>query len=236
MKSIIYARFSTDQQSETSIEDQVRICRARAKALGLEIVAVHADRALSGATRVQDRPGGRAMLADAMAGLFSVLVIESLDRLSRDQVEQETIVRRLEHRGVRIIGVSDSYDTESGESRKLLRGVRGMINETYLDDLRKKTHRGLAGQIDARLSCRRIIVRLSVRGRRGERSRRADRASPRDRARQCGDRARDLPALWCGRFLPAHRRGSECAPVKEPARGTWCVSAIYGRRAGAPGS
>lgn len=87
------------------------------------------------------------MLEAAATGHCSALVIESLDRLSRDQVEQETIVRRLEHRGIRIIGVSDGYDTESGESRKLLRGVRGMINETYVDDLRKKTHRGLIGQI-----------------------------------------------------------------------------------------
>jgi DNA invertase Pin-like site-specific DNA recombinase len=51
------------------------------------------------------------------------------------------------HRGIRIIGVSDGYDTNSGAGRKLLRGVRGLISETYLDDLRGKTHRGLIGRI-----------------------------------------------------------------------------------------
>jgi len=86
------------------------------------------------------------MLADALAGRFDCLILEGLDRLSRDLVEAERIVRRLEHRGVRIIGVSDGYDSESA-GRKLHRGMRGLINEVYLDDLRAKTHRGLAGQV-----------------------------------------------------------------------------------------
>jgi len=47
--------------------------------------------------------------------------------------------------GVRIIGVSDGYDSQS-KSRKVQRGVRGLMNEIYLDDLKDKVHRGLAGQ------------------------------------------------------------------------------------------
>ena len=88
------------------------------------------------------------MLEQAIAGRFTTLIIEGLDRLSRDQVEQERIVRRLEYRGVRIVGVSDGYDSNAGSSRKLVRGMRGLVNEIYLDDLRAKTHRGLAGQIE----------------------------------------------------------------------------------------
>jgi DNA invertase Pin-like site-specific DNA recombinase len=75
-----------------------------------------------------------------------VLIVESLDRLSRDQVEQERIVRRLEHRGIIILGVADGYDSRMG-GRKIMRGVRGLINELYLDDLRYKTHRGQSGQV-----------------------------------------------------------------------------------------
>ena len=43
------------------------------------------------------------------------------------------------------MGVSDGYDSQS-KSRKVQRGVRGLMNEIYLDDLKDKTHRGLAGQ------------------------------------------------------------------------------------------
>src|SRR5690349_22541688 len=145
MRAAIYARFSTDKQSETSIEDQARSCRARADALGFEIVATYADHAVSGAVPVEQRPSGTAMLAAAAARAFDVLLMESLDRLSRDSVDQEQVVRRLEHGGIRIICAS--YDSTS-ESRELMRGVAGVFNEQYRRDLAVKTHRGLVGQLE----------------------------------------------------------------------------------------
>lgn len=142
----IYARFSTDRQRETSLDDQARVCQARADLLDLSVSITHRDDGISGSTPVAARPGGARLLADAMAGRFDVLIVEGLDRLSRDQVEQERTVRRLEHRGIRIIGVADGYDSEAA-GRKIHRTMRGLINEIYLDDLRHKTHRGLAGQL-----------------------------------------------------------------------------------------
>ena len=53
-----------------------------------------------------------------------------------------------EHRGIRIIGVSDGYDTSSGAGRKLLRGVRGLISETNWMTCARKLDRGLTGQIE----------------------------------------------------------------------------------------
>lgn len=146
MPTAFYGRFSTDRQRETSITDQLRVCATRAAALGALIEIQHADEGVSGSIPVAARTGGKALLLDAFAGRFDLLVLEGLDRLSRDSVEQEQIIRRLEHRGIRIVGVSDGYDSESS-ARKLHRGMRGIINEVYLDDLREKTHRGLAGQV-----------------------------------------------------------------------------------------
>lgn len=146
MKAAIYTRYSTDRQRETSTEDQRRGARARAQASGWAVVREYADEGISGTMPVEKRPSGARLLADAMAGAFDVLLIEGLDRLSRDSVEAERIVRRLEFAGLRIIGIADGYDSESA-GRKLHRGMRGLINEIYLDDLREKTHRGLAGQV-----------------------------------------------------------------------------------------
>ena len=143
----LYCRFSTDRQDVTSIEDQARVCRARADALGCRVVAEFSDAAVSGAIAVTARPGGAAMHAAALAGHFEVLILESLDRLSRDSVDGEAVVRRLEHRGVRIIGIADGYDSAAGESRRLLRGMRGLVNEVYRSDLPHKTRRGLDGQV-----------------------------------------------------------------------------------------
>lgn len=145
MTAAIYSRFSTDKQSETSVEAQERLCRARADALGVSIVATHADQAVSGSTPVELRAAGRALLADAMAGRITLLLVEGLDRLSRDIGEQDRIVKRLEHRGVRIVGISDGYDSLAA-GRKVMRVARGLVNELYLDDLRAKVHRSLSNK------------------------------------------------------------------------------------------
>jgi len=144
----IYARFSTDKQDRSSIDDQARACRTWAMARGLKVTTVFADEATSGSVPVTQRPGGAAMHAAALASKFDVLILEGLDRLSRDQVDQEQVVRRLEHRGIRIVGISDGYDSNAGESRFVLRGMRGIVNEVYRRDLPPKIRRGLAGQIE----------------------------------------------------------------------------------------
>jgi DNA invertase Pin-like site-specific DNA recombinase len=148
LRAAIYARYSTENQKETSIEDQIRVCREHAELLGCHVSLVLSDSAVSGTTLVSSRPGGSELLEAAMTSKFNVLVIEGLDRLSRSLVEQERVVRRLEHHSIRIVGVSDGYDTNDGATGRLARGVRGLINEAYIEDLGAKTRRGLAGQIE----------------------------------------------------------------------------------------
>jgi len=76
---------------------------------------------------------------------FNLLLVESLDRLSRDIGEQDRVVKRLEHHGVHIVGVSDGYDSLSS-GRNVMRVARGLVNERYLDDLRSKVHRTLSNK------------------------------------------------------------------------------------------
>jgi site-specific DNA recombinase len=147
MRTCLYARYSTDNQSQNSIADQLRAGRERALREGWNIAMVHADEGISGATPVALRNGGKALLADALADRFDVLIVEGLDRITRDLAEQERTVKRMEHRGIRIIGTADGYDSQA-DGRKVMRIARGLVNELYLDDLRKKTHRGLRGQFE----------------------------------------------------------------------------------------
>ena len=146
MTAAIYCRYSTDKQREASIEDQARNCRRIAEREGWQIAKTYQDQAVSGSRT--DRAGYQAMLADAKAGKFDVLLVDDISRLSRDQVEAETTFRRLEHRGVRVIGVADGYDSDA-KTRKVHRAVKKLMNEVYLDDLAEKTHRGLEGQARA---------------------------------------------------------------------------------------
>lgn len=143
MKAVIYARFSTDKQSDSSIEDQARNCVRYAERSGFQIIDRYEDRAVSGTSK--DRVGFQAMLKAAEKQEFDVLLVDDLSRLSRDDVEMKQVIRRFKFRRIRIIGVSDGYDSET-KGEKIQSTMRGLMNEIYLDDLREKTHRGLYGK------------------------------------------------------------------------------------------
>jgi site-specific DNA recombinase len=143
MRAAIYARFSSDKQSDSSIEDQARNCIRYAERAGMDIAHRFEDKAISGMSK--QRPGYQDMLAAAERREFDVLLVDDLSRLSRDDVEMKQVIRRFKFRHIRIIGVSDGYDS-STKGEKIQSTMRGLMNEMYLDDLREKTHRGLYGK------------------------------------------------------------------------------------------
>jgi len=143
MRVVAYARFSTDKQSDASIDDQLRNCTRYAERQGWGIAQHYEDRAVTGATRA--RSGYQDMLAAAERKEFDVLLVDDLSRLARDEVEMKQVIRRFKFRGTRIIGVSDGYDS-STKGEKIQATMRGLMNEIYIDDLRDKTHRGMTGK------------------------------------------------------------------------------------------
>src|SRR5579859_6723586 len=139
MKAAIYTRFSSDRQREASSEDQARNCRRRLEEEGWQLAEHYKDEGISGATAA--RPAYQAMLRAASAGAFDVLLVDDLSRLARDSIEQERAIRRLEFQGRRVIAVSDGYDsTAKAAVRKITRGVKGLMNEMRLDELREQVH------------------------------------------------------------------------------------------------
>ena len=80
MRTAIYARFSTQLQKDSSIEDQVRICTERAEREGWTVTAVFSDYAISGAVR--DRPGLNALIEHVRTGGAEQVMAEAIDRLS----------------------------------------------------------------------------------------------------------------------------------------------------------
>ncbi len=224
MRVVIYARFSTENQNASSIEDQARVCRAKATALGLTVAAVHADAAVSGGVPLRSRSGGAALMADR----FDVLIVESLSRLSRDTVDGEMEMRRLEHRGVRIIGASDGYDSEQGDMRKMMRIVAGAMNEKLRHDIGDMTHRGLAGQVErgfhaggVSFGYRSVVAGHDAKG------------------EPIGHRLEiyEPEAETVREIFARYSAGESCQRIAAdlnvrrvvgPRGGTWCVSAIYG--------
>jgi site-specific DNA recombinase len=139
MRAAIYARYSSDLQTDASIDDQVRQCKAQIKAEGWRFTAVYSDRAMSGATSL--RHGYQALLADARAGAIDVVVAEALDRLSRDQEDVAALFKQLSFCNVRILTLSE------GEISELHVGLKGTMNALFLKDLAIKTRRGLEGRV-----------------------------------------------------------------------------------------
>jgi len=76
---------------------------------------------------------------------FDAVVVDDLSRLSRSNHQMLTLVLKFDYHQVKLISVSDGIVT-GDENSKLGIHIRGFINELYLDDLRKKTMRGLEGQ------------------------------------------------------------------------------------------
>ncbi|QDZ08376.1 recombinase family protein [Sphingomonas panacisoli] len=133
----IYARFSTDKQSEKSAEDQARLCKSRADREGWDVIGVYPDLALSGTTR--DRPGLNVLLAQL--DRFDVVLAESIDRISRDQEDIAAIYKQLRFAGVQLITLSE------GEVGEIHVGLNGTMAALFLRQLGEKTRRGQLGRV-----------------------------------------------------------------------------------------
>jgi site-specific DNA recombinase len=140
MKVALYARYSTDNQRDASIEDQLRLCRLHAEKQGWTVVDSYTDRAISGASLL--RPGIQELISDAMRGKFVVVLAEAMDRLSRDQEDIAGLFKRMAFAGVRIVTLSE------GDVTHLHVGLKGTMNALFLKDLADKTRRGLRGRVE----------------------------------------------------------------------------------------
>ena len=137
----LYARYSSDNQREASIDDQLRICREQAKREKWKVVGTYKDAGISGASMIL-RPGIQMLLQDAQAGQFDMVLAEALDRISRDQADVATLFKHLKFAGVPIVTLAE------GEISELHVGLKGTMNALFLKDLAAKTHRGIRGRVE----------------------------------------------------------------------------------------
>ena len=85
MKAVIYARYSSDKQTEQSIEGQLRVCKEYAERNGYFIVNEYIDRATTGTN--DQRPAFRQMLNDAARKDFQYILVYKLDRFARNKYD-----------------------------------------------------------------------------------------------------------------------------------------------------
>ncbi|WP_415639398.1 recombinase family protein, partial [Paracoccus nototheniae] len=141
LRALIYARYSTDLQSASSAEDQIRVCRQLCEAHGWRVVEAVRDEAISGASHL--RPGFQRLQEAARDGICDVIVAEALDRLSRDQEHMAGLYKRLAYYGVKIVTRSE------GEIDEMRVSFGGLMSSQFLKQLAEKTRRGLEGRVIA---------------------------------------------------------------------------------------
>lgn len=158
----VYVRFSTELQNEKSTEDQIALCRAYAARHQLNVVAIFEDRARSGAS-VFGRDGLMQLMDAARQQRFTVVIVEALDRLSRDMEDLAGIHKRLSFQGIEIQAVHD------GTADSVLIGIRGLVGQMQREDGAKKVRRGMAGVIrDGRHAGGRAYGYRAIPGKPGE--------------------------------------------------------------------
>ena len=146
MRIAFYGRYSSDNQRDASIEDQHRVVQRWAKTHGHEVVAKFSDAAVSGANiRLLNGLQEALRWAFTAPTPFDAIAVDQLSRLSRDVGDTDGIIKRLRFANVRIIAVADDIDT-GDDTAKVSVTVKSLVNELYLDDLRKTTKRGLDGR------------------------------------------------------------------------------------------
>jgi DNA invertase Pin-like site-specific DNA recombinase len=140
LKVAIYARYSSDNQRDASIADQLRVCREFAARQRWKVVEEFTDHAISGSTLL--RSGFQALMRDPLNQRFDVVLAEALDRFSRDQEDTAGLFKRLTFAGVNIVTLAE------GDITHLHVGLKGTMNALFLKDLADKTRRGLRGRVE----------------------------------------------------------------------------------------
>ena len=147
MRGVIYARYSSDNQREESIEGQIRENTAFADKNGIEIVGTYIDRALSAKT--DNRPEFQRMIKDSAKKNFDVVIVWKLDRFSRNRYDSAKYKMMLKKNGVRVVSATEVI--AEGTAGILLESLLEGMAEYYSADLAEKVSRGMT---ENALKCR----------------------------------------------------------------------------------
>ena len=141
MNVVLYLRYSSDKQTEQSIEGQQRICMQYCKQNKLNIIDCYIDRALSASKNIEKRESFQRMIKDSEKRAFEGIVVYKLDRFSRNRYDSATYKNKLKKNGVRVISATENIsDDPAGIMMESI--LEGMA-EYYSAELAQKITRGM---------------------------------------------------------------------------------------------
>lgn len=137
--AVIYARYSSHNQRDVSIEQQVEACRKHAAELGLTVTATYEDRAISGKT--DKRPSFQRMMRDAEQHKFAYVLAWKSNRIGRNMMQALVNESRLVDCGVKVFYAEEDFD-DNAAGRFALRSMMN-VNQFYIENMAEDVKRGL---------------------------------------------------------------------------------------------
>ena len=137
--AVIYARYSSDSQTEQSIEGQLRECEEYAKKNNILILGTYIDRAMTGTN--DNRPDFQRMIKDSNRKEWDFILVYKLDRFSRNKYETAIHKNTLKNNGVKVLSAMENIpDTPEGI---ILESMLEGMNQYYSAELSQKVKRGM---------------------------------------------------------------------------------------------
>lgn len=136
--AVIYCRYSSDSQTEQSIDGQLRVCTEYAKSRDILILNTYIDRAMTGTN--DHRPEFQRMIKDSAKRAFNFVIVYKFDRFSRNKYETAMHKKTLKDNGVKVVSATEFVpDTPEGIIfESMLEGYA----EYYSAELSQKIRRG----------------------------------------------------------------------------------------------
>ena len=141
MNVVLYMRYSSDKQTEQSIEGQERICTAYCQSHNMTIIGKYIDRALSASKHTEKRDEFQRMIRDSEKQTFEAVVVYKLDRFSRNRYDSAIYKNKLRKNGVKVVSATENI-SDSPEGIILESVLEGMA-EFYSKELSQKVSRGM---------------------------------------------------------------------------------------------
>lgn len=138
-QAVIYARFSSENQNESSIDAQLRAVNEFAKLNQIKIVGEYVDRAKS-ATNDQ-REAFQRLMADSASGNFHFVIVHKLDRFARNVGDSAKYRDLLMSNGVVLISTIENYDLDTPEGF-FMGGISALMAELYSRNLSREVKKG----------------------------------------------------------------------------------------------
>ena len=135
----IYARYSSANQREESIEGQLRECRRYAERFGYSVIKEYTDSAISG--RSDQRPAFQQMIKDSDCHAFEAVLVWKLDRFARNRYDAAIYRNKLKKNNVKIVSVTETFS--DGPEGVILEGLLESLAEYYSLNLSENISRGM---------------------------------------------------------------------------------------------